>query len=48
MMEIQLDNFTFDLQMYMKISEEEHITEYRQLIHASKELLRGIATLSQG
>ena len=40
--------FNFDLQMYLRLSEEEHVNQYEQLIQASKDLLKGIATLSQG
>ena len=41
-------SFGFDLQMYMKIMEEEHANQYQLLEVAAKELLRGIATLGQG
>ena len=40
--------FNFDLQMYLRLSEEEHVNQYEQLMQASKDLLKGIATLSQG
>ena len=40
--------FTFDLQMYLRLTEEEHVNQYEQLTQASRDLLKGIATLSQG
>ena len=40
--------FNFDLQMYLRLSEEEHVNQYEQLMQASEDLLKGIATLSQG
>ena len=40
--------FNFDLQMYLRLSEEEHVNQYEQLMQASKDLFKGIATLSQG
>ena len=40
--------FNFDLQMYLRLTEEEHVNQYEQLTQASKDLLKGIATLSQG
>ena len=40
--------FNFDLQLYLKLSEEEHGNQYEHLMGASKDLLKGIATLSQG
>ena len=39
--------FGFDLQMYMTLTEEEHINQYNLLGLASKDLLHGI-TLGQG
>ena len=39
--------FNFDLQMYLRLSEEEHVKQYEQLMQARKDLLKGIATLSQ-
>ena len=38
----------FDLQMYLRLTEEEHVNQYEQLTQASKDLLKGIVTLSQG
>ena len=38
--------FNFELQMYLRLSEEEHVNQYKQLMQASKDLLKGIATLS--
>ena len=39
--------FSFDLQMYLRLTEEEHVNQYEQLTQASKDLLKGIATLSK-
>ena len=38
----------FDLQLYLTLTEEEHVNQYSLLETASKDLLRGIATLRQG
>ena len=41
-------SFNFDLQLYLKLNEEEHVNQYDLLETASKDLLRGNATLGQG
>ena len=41
-------SFNFDLQLYLTLTEEEHVNQYSLLEAASKDLLRGIATLGQG
>ena len=41
-------SFNFDLQLYLTLTEEEHVNQYSLLVAASKGLLRGIATLGQG
>ena len=41
-------SFSYELQMYMSLPEEEHAYHYHFLQLASKDLLRGIATLVQG
>ena len=41
-------SFNFDLQLYLTLTEEEHVNQYSQLEAASKDLPRGIATLGQG
>ena len=41
-------SFNFDLQLYLTLTEEEHVNQYGLLETASKDLLRGIATLGQG
>ena len=41
-------SFGFDLQMYMRLTEEEHVNQYNLLEVAAKDLMRGIATLGQG
>ena len=41
-------SFNFDLQLYLTLTEEEHVNQYSLLEIASKDLLRGIATLGQG
>ena len=41
-------SFNFDLQLYLTLTEEEHVNQYSLLEAASKDLLRGIATLVQG
>ena len=41
-------SFSFNLHMYMKLTEEEHVNQYQLLEVAGKELLQGIATLGQG
>ena len=40
--------FGFDLQFYMKVSDDEHVKQLQVLEHASKEVIRGITVLSQG
>ena len=40
-------SFNFDLQLYLTLTEEEHVNHYSLLEAASKDLLRGIATLGQ-
>ena len=40
--------FSFDLQMYMFLTEEEHANQYHLLELVSKDLLRGLATLGKG
>ena len=41
-------SFSFDLQLYLTLTEEEHVNQYSLLEAAGKDLLRGIATLGQG
>ena len=41
-------SFNFDLQLYLTLTEEEHVNQYSLLGTASKGLLRGFATLWQG
>ena len=41
-------NFGFDLQMYMKVSDDEHVKQLQVLEHSSKDMIRGITVLSQG
>ena len=41
-------SFNFDLQLYLTLTEEEHINQYSLLEAASKDLLRGIATMELG
>ena len=41
-------SFNFDLHLYMKLVEEEHVNQYALLEKASHNLLKGIATLGQG
>ena len=41
-------SFNFDLHLYMKLVEEEHVNQYALLDKASHDLLKGIATLGQG
>ena len=41
-------SFNFDLQLYMKLVEEEHVNQYQLLEKASHDLLKGIETLGQG
>ena len=38
----------FDQQMYIALTEEEHVNQYHLLELASKDLLHGITTLGQG
>ena len=40
--------FSFDLQMYMKVSDDEHVKQLQVLERSSKEVIRGITVLSQG
>ena len=40
--------FGFDLQMYMKVSDDEHVKQLQVLEHSSKEVIRGITVLSLG
>ena len=40
--------FGFDLQMYMKVSDDEHVKQLQVLEHSSKDVIRGITVLSQG
>ena len=40
--------FNFDVQLYLTLTEEEHVNQYSLLEAASKDLLGGIATLGQG
>ena len=37
--------FNFDLQMYLRLSEEEHVNQYEQLMQASKDLLKGYSNI---
>ena len=34
--------FGFDLQMYMKVSDDEHVKQLQVLEHSSKDVIRGI------
>ena len=40
--------FGFDLQFYMKVSDDEHVKQLQVLECTSKEVIRGITVLSQG
>ena len=40
--------FGFDLQFYMKVSDDEHVKQLQVLECSSKEVIRGITVLSQG
>ena len=40
--------FGFDLQMYMKVSDDVHVKQLQVLEHSSKDVIRGIMVLSQG
>ena len=40
-------SFNFDLQLYLTLTEEEHVNQYNLLEAAIKDLLRGIATMGQ-
>ena len=40
--------FGWDLQFYLKVSDDEHVKQLQVLEHASKEVIRGITVLSQG
>ena len=40
--------FGFDLQMYMKVSDDEYVKQLQVLEHSSKDVIRGITVLSQG
>ena len=41
-------SFNFDLQLYIRLMDEEHVNQYHILETASKDMLNGIATLGQG
>ena len=41
-------SFNFNFQMYLTLTEEEHVNQYGLLETASKDLLRGTATLGWG
>ena len=41
-------SFNFDLHLYMKLVEEEHVNQYQLLEKASHDLLKGIVTLGLG
>ena len=41
-------SFSCDLQMYISLTEEEHVNQYHLLELTNKDLLTGIATLGQG
>ena len=41
-------SFNFDLHLYMKLVEEEHVNQYQLLEKASHDLLKGIEALGQG
>ena len=45
---IESMKFGVALQMYMKVSDEEHVKQLQVLEHSSKEVIRGITVLSQG
>ena len=45
---IESMNFGFDLQIYMKVSDEEHVKQLQVLECFSKAVIRGITVLSQG
>ena len=38
----------FNLQMYMKVSDDEHVKQLQALEHSSKDVIRGITVPSQG
>ena len=40
--------FGFDLQMYVKVSDDEHVKQLQVLECSSKDVIRGITVLSQG
>ena len=40
--------FGFDIQMYMKVSDDEHVKQLQVLEYSSKDVMRGITVLSQG
>ena len=40
--------FGFDLQMYMKVSDDEHVKQLQVLEYSSRDVIRGITVLSQG
>ena len=40
--------FGFDLQMYMKVSDDEHVKQLQVLERSSKDVIRGITVLFQG
>ena len=41
-------NFGFDLQIYMKMSDDEHVKQLQVLEHSSKDAIRGITVVSPG
>ena len=41
-------SFNFDLHLYMKLVEEDHVNQYQLLEKAGHDLLKGIETLGQG
>ena len=45
---IESMKFGFDLQMYMKVSDDEHVKQLQVLECSSKDVIRGITVLSQG
>ena len=40
--------FGFDLQMYLKVADDEHVKQLQVLECSNKEVIRGITVLSQG
>ena len=45
---VECMKFGFDLQMYMQVSDDEHVKQLQVLECSSKEVIRGITVLSQG